>query len=158
MRLSKFAAAATFALAAIAVTTEAASVGKAKALRVMHERDQGMRAIGKATKVLRRELDASTPDLATIRPSAAKIAGLSRKVPRWFPKGSGPEVGKTRAKAEIWRTPRDFAAKAHEFDLAARSLNAAAAAGDVAAVKGAFTNLGKSCKACHDPYRAEEKE
>jgi len=126
-------------------------------LRVMHERDEGMQAIGKATKVLRRELEASTPDLATIRSSAARIASLSRRVPQWFPKGTGPDVGKTRAKAEIWRTPRDFAAKTRDFDLAARSLNAAAAAGEVAAAKGAFANLGKSCKACHDTYRAEEK-
>ena len=80
------------------------------ARRVMHERHEGMEAIGKATKAIKRELDGSA-DLATIRPSAAKIADLSQKASGWFPAGTGPDVGKTGAKPEIWQNQADFAAK-----------------------------------------------
>ena len=156
MRLSLFAAAATLALAALAVTTEAASIGKAKALRVMHERHEGMEVIGKANKALRGELEASAPDRATIRASAARIATLSRKIPRWFPKGTGPDVGKTEAKAGIWQKPEDFKAKAAGFARAARAFQAAARGGDLNAIRTAQGDLGKSCKACHDLYREDD--
>ena len=37
------------------------------------------------------------------------------------------------------------------------AFNQAAAGNDVAAIKKSFADLGNSCKACHDKYRAEEK-
>ncbi|HVM22323.1 MAG TPA: cytochrome c [Sphingomicrobium sp.] len=129
---------------------------QAKAL--MNERHEGMEDIGDAMKVLSRELKGNSPDLAAVRSNAATIANLAPKVSGWFPPGTGPDVGKTEAKAEIWQKPDDFAAKARDFQQAAQAFNAAAQASDVAAIKAAFGNLGKSCKACHDPYRQEQKK
>jgi len=76
----------------------------------------------------------------------------------WFPAGTGPNVGKTRAKAEIWQKPEDFVVKAHDFTVAANELDAAAKRGDVGQIKTSFKALGGTCKACHDPYRAPEKD
>jgi cytochrome c556 len=42
------------------------------------------------------------------------------------------------------------------FSDAAPKLHAAASAGDVAAIKTAFGDVGKSCKNCHDQFRAKE--
>ena len=131
---------------------------KEAALKLMHDRHEGMEDIGDATKVLSREMKASSPDLGAVRTHAATIARLAPEVSRWFPAGTGPDVGKTRAKPEIWQKPEDFAAKTRAFQAAARSFDATAKAGDVAAIKASFGELGKSCKACHDLYRAPEDD
>ncbi|QIL02027.1 cytochrome c [Sphingomonas sinipercae] len=130
-------------------------VDSARAKTLMLERHEGMEKIGKATKALRTQLGGSSPDLAAVKASAATIDALAPKVGGWYPPGTGPDVGKTRGKAEIWQKPADFAAKARAFEGAARTLNAAAQKGDIAASKAAFGNLGKTCSACHDPYRAK---
>ncbi|MBA3512708.1 cytochrome c [Sphingomonas sp.] len=132
----------------------AAPATREEALKLMHERHEAMEDIGDATKALGRELKASAPDLTAVRTHAATIARLAPEVSRWFPTGTGPDVGKTRAKPEIWQKPEDFAAKTRAFQAAARSFDATARAGDVAAIKASFGELGKACKACHDPYRA----
>jgi cytochrome c556 len=62
---------------------------------------------------------------------------------------------KTRALPAIWQKPEDFAAKDRNFQQAAQAFKAAADAGDVNGVKAKFADLGKTCKACHDTYRAE---
>lgn len=131
-------------------------VGKDQAASLMHERHDGMESIGKATKAIGRELQGSSPNLKTIQDAASKIAELAPKVPGWFPPGTGPDVGKTRAKPAIWQKPQDFAAKAHDLASAATALNSAATEGDMNKIKSAFDQLGKDCKACHDPYRAPE--
>lgn len=147
-------AAAPAATAAASVVT--ARVSRADAAKVMHERHEGMEAIGKATKAIKRELDGSA-NLATIRQSAAKIAGLSQKASGWFPAGTGPDVGKTGAKPEIWQNQADFTAKLRNFQKAAQALNAAASGDDANAIKARFADMGGTCKACHDKYRAEMK-
>jgi cytochrome c556 len=127
----------------------------ARALAVMHERHEGMEDIGKNNKLLRRELAASAPNLAAVRAAAATIARHSSEASRWFPRGTGPEIGKTGAKPEIWQNPQDFAAKLHNFQIAAHIFNAAAKSGNVAAIKARYSDLGGTCKACHDKYRSE---
>ena len=132
-------------------------VSGAEAVRIMHERHEGMEDVGKNNKVLRRELTAASPDLAAVRAAAAAIARHSSEAAHWFPAGTGPDVGKTGAKAEIWQKPQDFAAKLRDFQIAAQALNAAARAGDLNAIKARYGALGGTCKACHDNYRAEMK-
>jgi cytochrome c556 len=122
---------------------------------VMHERHEGMEAIGKASKAIKRALDASPADLETARANAAKIADLSQKAGGWFHAGTGPDVGKTGAKPEIWQNQQDFTGKLGDFQKAAAAFQAAAAGTDVDAIKASFGDLGKSCKACHDKYRKE---
>ncbi len=131
---------------------------KAQALKLMHDRHENMEKIGKAFKIAGRELKASAPNLATVRSSAATIAGFAPKVPSWFPPGTGPDVGKTMAKPEVWQKPADFAAKAKDFRGAALAFNATAKAGDMTAIKAGFGDLAKTCKACHDGYRNEHKK
>ena len=132
------------------------SGGEAK--EMMHERHEGMEDIGDGIKALKRALDAPTPDLATVRKEAAALAKIAPEASSWFPPGTGPEAGKTHAKAEIWQKPDDFAAKMRDFQAAAQRLNAAAQGDDVTAMKAAFADVGKTCKACHDPYRRPVKD
>ena len=148
---------ASVALLAVTATAGAAvtKVTGAKAVQVMHDRHEGMENIGKAFKALHREFDASSPFVPTIRTSAAQIADLSKKASGWFPAGTGPDVGKTGAKPEIWQNQQDFAAKLSDFQKAAQVFNAAAAGNDLNAAKARYADLGGACKACHDKYRTE---
>lgn len=143
------------AAANAAAAAVAAPVSGAKAAAIMHERHEGMETIGKANKELRRELGGGSPDLVAVRASAAKIADLSKKASGWFPAGTGPDVGKTGAKPEIWQDPKDFAAKLASFQRAAAAFNSAASGGDLAAIHARYSDLGGTCKACHDKYRSE---
>ena len=147
--------------AANAATPAAASLGvppatKEAALKLMHDRHENYEKIGDAMKVISRELKGDSPDLARVRAGADTIATLAPQVKTWFPAGTGPDVGKTEAKAEIWQKPEDFAAKARGLEEAAAAFRAAAQGSDVAAIRAAHANLGKSCKACHDLYREDD--
>lgn len=135
----------------------AAPATKEAALHLMHERHEGMEDIGKAFKLIGGEMKSDAPDLAKVRPAAARIAELAAKSPGWFPPGTGPDVGKTRALPAIWEKPQDFAAKDREFLKAAQEFNAALQGQDLAAIRAAHATLGKTCKGCHDDYRSEKK-
>lgn len=140
-----------------AVVPAAAPVSAEEAKKLFHERHEGMEDIGKATKALSQTLKSDTPDLGLIRKSAATIAELAPKASGWFPAGTGQDVlPKTRALPAIWEKPEDFAAKDRDFVQAANAFKAAADGGDINAIKSSFGTLGKSCKACHDTYRAED--
>ena len=135
-----------------------APVDAATAKKLMHERHEVMEKIGKATKSASRELKSDAPNMQAVKAAAATIAQASQNVGTLFPPGSGPEAGKTHALPAVWEKPQDFAAKAHDFQQAATAFDAAAKSGDVAAVKARFEALGKTCKACHDGYRAKDKD
>jgi len=125
--------------------------------KVMHARHEGMETIGKDFKALHREFDSATPNLALVRTAAGQIAGLSREASGWFPEGTGPDVGKTGAKPEIWlpQNKADFEAKLSAFQRAAAALNATTTRNDVAVMKARYADLGGACKACHDKYRTD---
>jgi cytochrome c556 len=129
---------------------------KEQALALMEERHKGYEKIGGAMRTVSKQLKGEQPDVAQVRTGAAAIAELAPKVTGWFPAGTGPDVGKTEARAEIWTKPEDFAAKAQGFQRAAMSFNTAAQGSDLEAMRSAHANLGKSCKECHDLYREEE--
>jgi cytochrome c556 len=133
----------------------AAPLSGPAALKIMHERHEGMESVGKTNKVLRRELTADAPDIAAVRGAAANMAKLAGKASNWFPQGTGPEAGKTGAKPAIWQQQADFKAKLRDFQATAKLLNQAAAKGDMAALKSSYSALGKTCAACHDSYRTD---
>jgi cytochrome c556 len=139
-----------------AVSTLPATAASAQdAPRLMKQRHEDFERIGDAMKVVSRELKGDKPNLDNVRQGAGTIAGLASEMLGWFPPGTGPDVGKTEAKAEIWQKPQDFTAKSQAFTQAARAFQAAAQGNDLAAIRAAHGNLGKSCKACHDLYREE---
>jgi cytochrome c556 len=144
------------ATATASVTADAFTpVSGDQAKSVMHERHEGMEAIGKANKAIKRELDGPSPDLATVRASAAKIADLSQKASGWFHAGTGPDVGKTGAKPEIWQNTQDVAGKLAAFQKAAAAFSSTAAGTDADAIKTSFGQLGQACKASHDNSRSD---
>jgi cytochrome c556 len=126
-----------------------------EAYGVRHERFE---EIGDQMKAINRELKGSAPDVAAVQRAAARIAELAPQVAGWFPAGSGPDSNpKTRAKAEIFSDEAGMRAAAQQFVEASRAFDAAARAGDVAAIQAAMPALGNSCKNCHDRFRGPER-
>lgn len=119
-------------------------------------REKRLKAAGGAMQALG-QYDGSD---ATVPVAAAKtIDDVAGELLAMFPEGSGPEgtgITKTRAKPEIWSDWAGFEAKAKAFDDAAVALTVAAATNDVAQIKAAMGEVGKSCKACHEAYRGPE--
>ena len=67
----------------------------------------------------------------------------------------GTERGaRTRADLKVWSEPEKFKAAFDRFTVAAKALPAAA--GDLATLKTAMAELGKTCKGCHDAYRMND--
>jgi cytochrome c556 len=71
----------------------------------------------------------------------------------WGLFGPGTESG-TKAKPEIWRELEKFRGMSNDMQTAAKNLQAGGTK-DLASLKAAFGEMGKSCKACHDAYRAQ---
>ena len=134
----------------------AAAPTRDQARKIMHERHEAMEDLGKAMKTLHRQLDASMPDINLIRAQTSTMAATAAKIPGFFPAGTGPDVGKTRAKPEIWKQQDLFIKKSKDYLAAAQSIDAAARAGDLNKVMALHENVDKACKACHDPFRAPE--
>jgi cytochrome c556 len=124
---------------------------------VMHARHEHYEEMGDAMKAIGTQLKSGSPDLAVVRRNAATIAQYGPQVLTWFPQGSGPEAGKTRAKAEIWSDPQTFRQRAESFSTAAVAFEAAARNGDLAEIRAAHGELGNSCKNCHDRFRGPEQ-
>jgi cytochrome c556 len=123
------------------------------------DREAHMKEMGKAMKTIGDSLKAGSADAAVIKPAADKIAEGSKALPSWFPKGSGTEVNpKSRALPVVWTDPQGFAAKAHDFAVAAANLDAVAGSGDMAKVAPAAKAVGASCHACHEKFQAPDKD
>jgi cytochrome c556 len=147
----------TVALTLAAIIVPAgALVADTSAKDLMKARHDHYHELGDAFKVVRDQTRGDTPDLAAIKTAAKVVSDASINQAKWFPAGTGPEAGKTRAKAEIWSRPKDFAAAQKLFSDAAPKLLAAANASDLAGVKSQFGEVGKSCKNCHDSFRSPE--
>jgi len=74
---------------------------------------------------------------------------------RMWPKGSdGDEYLESNALPEIWADGSDFSNREQTFRDAVAELASAAGDGQ-STLRGKVGGLGKSCKACHDDFRAE---
>jgi cytochrome c556 len=124
---------------------------------VIQARQANFKAIGKANKAVQDELRKPAPNIALIRANARQLVNLSAQLPRWFPRGTGPETGvKTGALPAVWTKRAEFGTAAVNFNKAARSLEAAASQADVAAVIASGRALGPTCKGCHESFRAKD--
>jgi cytochrome c556 len=137
----------------IAATQAATPATPAELQKVRHEHYE---ELGDAFKAVRDGSKASTPDFAALEKAAEIVNKASIDQQQWFPKGTGPEAGKTRALPDIWSKPDDFTAAQKMFSERAPKLLSAVKSKDIGAVKAAFYEVGGACKNCHDTFRAPE--
>jgi cytochrome c556 len=93
-------------------------------------------------------------DYATIETKAKDIMGTADKIPSLFPKGS--DVGKTKAKPEIWEKSDEFAKAAKNLSKTSGELASAAKSKDDGAVAVKFKAVGEACASCHKEFRADK--
>jgi cytochrome c556 len=124
---------------------------------VSEQRRANFKQIAKANKAINDELKKPSPALDVIKTNARVIDGLAPKVPSWFPAGSGTEADpKSEALPAVWQQPGDFKKAAARLASTAHALQLASASGDLGKIKAAAPELGASCKACHDKFRAKK--
>lgn len=153
-RVLRSAVVATLLVPAVALLAQASEPANIKEFQ--KARHDHYHELGDAFKVVRDQTRTDKPDLAKIKTAAKVVNDAAAEQAKWFPAGSGPEAGKTQALPEIWSKPDQFKSAMQLFSDAAPKLHTAANAGDVAAIKTAFGDVGKSCKNCHDNFRAKE--
>jgi cytochrome c556 len=145
------------ALSLAAAGTYAASAAAPAISAAIAARKANYKEIGGAFKTVNDEIKSGAPDMNTVRPLAKDIATRAALQLKNFPRGSGPESGlKTRAKAAIWSDAAAFLKLQNDMVSAAKTLSAAAAGGNAAALASARDALGASCKSCHDRFREPE--
>lgn len=153
-RVLRSAVVATLLVPAFALLAQASEPANVKELQ--KARHDHYHKLGDSFKVVRDQIKNDKPDLAAIKTAAKVVNDAAANQEKWFPAGSGPEAGKTQSKPEIWSKPAEFKTAMKNFSDAAPKLYAAANAGDVPAIKSAFADTGKTCKGCHETFRAEE--
>jgi cytochrome c556 len=134
----------------------AGSAVAASGASAIKDRQQHMKAMGAAFKMIGEQVHSGKPDLAVVKVQAAKVDAGAKDLPRWFPAGSGAGA-KTEALPLIWTDAAGFAAKQRTLAEAAARLDAVAGAGDSAAIGPAAKAVRDACKGCHDTYKAKDK-
>ena len=140
---------------AVSVVVAGAAIAAAST-DIIKTRQQGLKDMGAAAKVIRDELK-GTPDLEKIKDASAKIQKTADEMANWFPSGSGPEAGvNTAAKPDIWSDPDGFSSARKALVEQSAKLAEAAKSGDAQAVGASFKNVGKSCGGCHEKFKVKE--
>lgn len=96
-------------------------------------------------------------DPAQVEAAARAIAGIANSgMGALFGPGTDEDVGdqRTRARPELFQNFPDVATLGNNMSRAADNLLEQAQTGDQAKIRAAFGELGQTCKACHDKYRA----
>ena len=85
---------------------------------------------------------------------ASAVNGIATMAGDAFPEGSGGAG--SRSSDAIWEYWEAFIEKLQALQAGAAALDAAAQAGDMAAVEEAPGAVGSSCRSCHTDYRLRE--
>lgn len=102
-------------------------------------------------------------DKALVGNAAKAIQGVANSgLGMLYGAGTDKDVGdlKTNVKPEFFdsKNKEELGKLAKNFNLAANKLAEVAAAGDQKAIAAQFGDTGKTCKACHDKFRKEDKK
>jgi cytochrome c556 len=100
------------------------------------------------------QLKSDKPDMKAIADNAVILDTVNKLFFTAFTPGSDM-VANTRAKPEIWTNQAKFKEYAEKVNAEVARLASAAKAGDLAATRAAFGDVGKACKACHDDFRKD---
>lgn len=120
--------------------------------RPFMQRHAVMGSLAAHMKAAKAAMDAG--DLKAVANQAEAIHWLARILPDVFPKGSGPEMGDTRAAPKIWEDRDGFVAASHRLADTASALAKDAKSGNADATEAAFRQTGKEgCGGCHKTYR-----
>jgi cytochrome c556 len=138
-------------LAGTAAPSRALEPGEAIALR-----EAMMDSMGAHMGAIKAAIGAGNGKMVAAQ--ARALAALAPTLPYVFPKGSGPDAGKTRAQANIWTDWDKFKGIAMTLQTEAVALMKVAGTNDKAKMAAQFGKMAKmGCGACHGSFRAKKK-
>ena len=140
-------------LAALALSLSSPPVALAHkgAMGIVKERMDKFEASEKATKRIKQAL--SRGDTAVITAEAEFLVSWASEMESYFPKNSNQSP--SEAKDEIWLQWDDFVGAIQVFENASKALTDDAAMEELRAIRGAFSDMTKSCKSCHQKFRQD---
>jgi cytochrome c556 len=126
--------------------------------QAMETRHEGFEKIGDSMKTIADAMKAGSGLTPEVVAAANTINEFAPQLEGWFPAGSGPETRhKTRAKAEIWQQPEEFARKRETLVSEAAKLAELANANDADGFAAQVPALGEACKGCHEAFRVPKQ-
>lgn len=138
---------------AVMMGASSASIAASSGATVLKERAAVMKSLAAHLGGIKAALGAKNGK--AIASHATAVSQLAAVMPNFFPKGSGPEAGKTRALPKIWQEWDGFVKVANTLSTEAATLAKVAAGGDMGAAGAQFGKMAKlGCGGCHKPYRA----
>lgn len=91
----------------------------------------------------------------TLDKNGMRLEQLSLMLEDYFATDTSDFEVYTEALDKIWQDKADFSNKINDFTKAAVNLQAAAKSGDKGEYKSAIGGVFKTCKGCHDKYKAD---
>ncbi len=155
-RVGVIAAAAVISAVAVAQTAAPAK-SAAEGKTAIDARQAHFETIKKTYEPLTAMLKNQKPfDAGVVAANAAKLKDQLAAIPAKYTVDTRTFKDiKTSARDAVWASGADFKSKADASSAAAGTLATVAKSGDAAATKKAIADLGKSCGACHDSFRAK---
>jgi len=130
--------------------------GHMGATGVAKERMALMKSMGTAMKTIGRMARGETKlDAVQATEASRTIARHGPRIVSLFPAGSGRGV--SEASPEIWRDPEGFRKHADALVAASQRLHAVTTSNDLAAIRSAYREVGKTCIACHKRFRVKKQ-
>ena len=141
--------------ASIALMSILAPSYAAESEDIIKYRESVMKAYGAhmsaAARIVRGKVDFQDQ----LKLHADSIEGIANTVTALFPEDS--DFGETRAKAEVWSKPKEFADAIKVNQQAAADFSKTVAGGDKAALATSFKQLSTRCQSCHEKFRTEDE-
>ena len=122
--------------------------------KIQKIRTATMKSISKTLRGIR--VFVKNGQLKELAEASEKVAKLIDRIPELSPKGSAFGE-KSRIKSEVWDDFNRYKKLTEKSSTAARALAKVAGVGDAKSSMSAFRVLGKSCGACHKPFRKKKK-
>ena len=136
---------------ALSLSSPPSALAHKGAMGIVKQRMDKFEASEEATKRIKQAL--SRGDTAVVRAEAEFLVSWAREIESFFPENSNQPP--SEAKDNIWLQWSDFLGAIQLFESASEALIDAAAAEDPLAVSGAFKDMTKSCKSCHQQFRED---
>jgi cytochrome c556 len=148
----------TLALAVIAASASAFAQQGPKPEQLIKVRQSAWQVVAYNSGRIKASLD-GTYNKDEVQRAANTIAAIANSgLSGLF--APGTEQGKgwhdTSARPEVWSNNKHFAELGQNFAQEANALAQLSAGGDAAAIKTQYGKLTRTCKACHDDFKAKD--
>ena len=135
----------------LSLSSSPAALGHKGAMGIVKERMDKFEASEKATKRSKQAL--SRGDTAMVMAEAEFLVSWASEMDSYFPENSNQSP--SEAKDEIWLQWDSFLGAIQSFDNAAQTLIDASETQNPRATDGAFKEMVRSCKSCHQQFRED---